>query len=425
MAKIKALPIAVAVSAALLSMSASAFEFSGYARSGVGTSDNGGQQCAGGAVEHGIGRLGNECDTYAELDFQQQLLKKDGKEFKFETMLSYASSQLFDDESTANDDSSTSIRQMNVQAKGVLGFAPEATLWAGKRYYQRHNIEWLDFFYWDTSGPGAGIENIEVGPGKLSIAWTRADTDNFEDDPSSPYYNNPNQIDGLANGNIVDVRYADIPLWEGTKLEVGVNYYIVNQTDDQDDAGFEDKDGVQLNAEVTSDVMDGYNKFVLQYANNGYAPGLYNTGGGQGYDLSAADDSADAFRIMDFGVITLSKKVDLAYGAWYARYDRDDFDSARDVYSLSARPAYKWSDYMRTYLEVGYVSADEGYNDPDNLDDTEVTKLTLAQAWSAGPSWWSRPEIRLFATYMKDDKGESFRGEDDSFNFGVQMEAWW
>jgi maltoporin len=27
-----------------------------------------------------------------------------------------------------------------VQAKGLLGFAPEATLWAGKRYYQRHDI---------------------------------------------------------------------------------------------------------------------------------------------------------------------------------------------------------------------------------------------------------------------------------------------
>jgi maltoporin len=78
--------------------------------------------------------------------------------------------------STRSDWSSTSgsgadfaLRQFNVQAKGVLGFAPEATLWAGKRYYQRHDIHISDFYYWNISGAGAGIEGIQAGPGKLSL----------------------------------------------------------------------------------------------------------------------------------------------------------------------------------------------------------------------------------------------------------------
>ena len=30
------------------------------------------------------------------------------------------------------------------------------------------------FYYWDISGPGAGLENIDVGFGKLSLAATRS-----------------------------------------------------------------------------------------------------------------------------------------------------------------------------------------------------------------------------------------------------------
>jgi maltoporin len=32
----------------------------------------------------------------------------------------------------------------------------------------------IDFYYWDISGPGAGIENVDLGFGKLSLAATRS-----------------------------------------------------------------------------------------------------------------------------------------------------------------------------------------------------------------------------------------------------------
>lgn len=31
----------------------------------------------------------------------------------------------------------------------------------------------IDFYYWDISGPGAGLENVDLGFGKLSLAATR------------------------------------------------------------------------------------------------------------------------------------------------------------------------------------------------------------------------------------------------------------
>ena len=57
-------------------------------------------------------------------------------------------------------------------------------LWAGKRFYQRHDIHMNDFYYWDISGPGAGVENIDLGFGKLSVAATR----NTEDKGAFTYY---------------------------------------------------------------------------------------------------------------------------------------------------------------------------------------------------------------------------------------------
>ena len=77
--------------------------------------------------------------------------------------------------------------------------------------------------------------------------------------------------------------------------------------------------------------------------------------------------------------------------------------------------------------------------------------FTLAQQWQAGDSIWSRPAIRVFATYAKWDEkwgydyngdryvnanygiavhadfnGGSFgRGDSDEWTFGAQMEIWW
>ncbi|MDF4881362.1 carbohydrate porin, partial [Vibrio parahaemolyticus] len=54
----------------------------------------------------------------------------------------------------------------------------------------------------------------------------------------------------------------------------------------------------------------------------------------------------------------------------------------------------------------------------------------VAQAWSAGSSFWARPEIRVYASYLtadKEDNSNTFDNgrSDDTFQFGVQAEAWW
>ena len=84
--------------AALLAVagSAQALEFHGYFRSGIGWgSKDGGQTCFGlpGVPGNGNFRLGNECGTYGELQFDHNLFDgKDGVKFDYHIMLGYVRS---------------------------------------------------------------------------------------------------------------------------------------------------------------------------------------------------------------------------------------------------------------------------------------------------------------------------------------------
>lgn len=424
----KWLPIAAAVTAALASASVSAVDFHGYFRSGVGVSGDGDMQTW---AKQKVGRLGNENETYGEIQLGQEVFNKDNKSFYVDSMVAVQSDQSndwegtdtvcnFDDKQCQND-STFALRQFNVQAKNLFG--GNETLWAGKRFYQRHDIHISDFYYWNISGAGAGIENVQAGPGKLSFAWIRNDRGWDGKDGWTKF-------DAL-NVNTLDLRYAGIPLWQDASLELGVDYAIVNATDAQKDssnAQYDDaKNGVMLTAELTAGVLGGFNKTVLQYGTEGYAKTMAFYGDGSWYGAEAKD-GADGFRIINWGVIPMGGKVELGhqlvYGVGNEMWDDND---KWETWSAVVRPMYKWDDYNKTIFEGGYFK-DTNKSTSGAKDKDAGYKLTLAQAWSAGSSFWARPEIRVFASYMKNDEDkEIFDGNTskDTWNFGVQAEAWW
>src|SRR5690554_981328 len=89
----KKLPLAAAVTAAVLATPALAVDFHGYARAGSSTNfGSGGEQtCFGnGADGHYVGRLADECDTYAEIGLGDELFSQDGKTFRIDSMISYS-----------------------------------------------------------------------------------------------------------------------------------------------------------------------------------------------------------------------------------------------------------------------------------------------------------------------------------------------
>ena len=137
----------------------SAIDFTGYARSGIGNTAGGGDQACFRASGAGAKyRLGNECDTYAELGLGATLFEEGDRSFYFNSMVGYSTNQLNDSE-----DTEVSLRQLYVQGNNVVDALPGASLWAGKRFYRRHDVHINDFFYWDSTGPGGGIENIDMG----------------------------------------------------------------------------------------------------------------------------------------------------------------------------------------------------------------------------------------------------------------------
>ncbi len=439
--KAKWLPIAAAVTAALASQAAFAVDFHGYFRSGVGVSGDGDM------VKYNVnkvGRLGNENDTYGEVQLGQEVFNKDGKTFYVDSMFAMASNGSNDWEGTGtvcnfdakqcNGDSDFALRQFNVQAKGLLGFAPEATLWAGKRYYQRHDVHISDFYYWNISGAGAGIEGIQAGPGKISFAWVRNDrsaadvfgqyTNTGVDGNGDPAYQKNEDL----NVNTLDLRYAGIPLWSEASLELGVDYALVNETEAQKPLKNNNmKDGVMLTAELTAGILGGFNKTVLQYGTEGYSKTMAFYGDGSWYGAEAKD-GADGYRIINWGVVPMGNSWEmghqLVYGVGNDMWDGND---KWEAMSAVVRPMYKWDDFNKTIFEGGYFKDKNKSTNGTSVDDSGY-KLTLAQAWSAGSSFWARPEIRVFASYLANDEDQKvFESgtSKDTYQVGVQAEAWW
>ena len=48
---------------------------------------------------------------------------------------------------------------------------PALKFWAGNRYYRRQDIHINDFFFYNMSGAGGGVEDLELANGKLALAW--------------------------------------------------------------------------------------------------------------------------------------------------------------------------------------------------------------------------------------------------------------
>lgn len=427
MITLRKLPLAVAVAAGVMSAQALAVDFHGYARSGIGWTGSGGeQQCFKATGAQSKYRLGNECETYAELKLGQELWKEGDKSFYFDTNVAYSVNQEDDWEST-----SPAFREANIQGKNLIDWLPGSTLWAGKRFYQRHDVHMIDFYYWDISGPGAGIENIDLGFGKLSLAATRssesggsgtfADRDQFG-----------NRVyDNIVPNDVFDVRLAGLETNPGGTLELGVDYGHTNIPDDYSLQPGASKDGWMLTAEHTQSMLKGFNKFVLQYATDSM------TSSGKGVPQGGSiNNDGSMWRVLDHGAISLGDSWDLMYVGMYQDIDRDN-NNGTQWWTVGVRPMYKWTPIMSTLMEIGY----DNVKSQRTSDRNSQYKVTLAQQWQAGDSIWSRPAIRVFATYAKwdekwgyNDSGVAYndtsaktfsRGDSDEWTFGAQMEIWW
>jgi maltoporin len=432
--------LAVAVTAATISSSAFALDFNGYFRAGFGMNADGGSQVCygdGGPSSHVVGRLGDECDTYAELSFSQNVVERDtGEKFSIHTLLALGTQEGNADQRGnswqgvgASDNGPWSGQRMSFrEAYAKYAMASGTEIWAGNRYYGRKDVHINDWYYVNGSGYGAGVDNIDVGLGQIAVAvratkWKDITSTEDEAKNSTNYASTP-QLDLRWKGVDIGLGSLDLIAFIGKE----------NLTDDQkavaDANGYEIADtGVALTAEWALGFAGGFNKLVAQYATEGYAWAGYgmNNHLGDSYNIGGAGPFGEdkqagrkSWRVIDHGVVKFGRSVDMGWSAFYSQLDNPGSDDQGKRYGVTVRPRYLWNNTMSTILEAGYYA----HNDPWESETKDLNKVSLAQAWSPlqeKGGFWARPEIRIFVTKFGGDDAK----ENNDTMYGAQVEAWW
>lgn len=392
--------------AGLFPVNAYATNFSGYFRTGVGNSTEGGKQSCfqlpGAGSKY---RLGNECEQYLELDLRQDLLKlDDGSVVSVEGMAQfyneYGHELKFD-----GDYGFTRMSQLYAEWSKMPALNG-GSFWAGRRYYNRNDIHISDYYYWNQSATGFGFDQVEWNGLKYSYVFSRKDNV-FQHDMVTRHDFTVGGIDTNPGGEIqFGVSYLDKPSREGAH------------------AGWS---AVMQHRQEA--FLGGVNKFAVQY---GKGPGtaLGYTGD------STLDNSNQSWRLVEF----FDWQVTRAFsGQFQVVYQKDTRPDGQDQnwLSVGVRPIYAFTDQFKFVTEIGrdQVEAPGGTR--------KLTKYTIAPTWSPkGSGFWDRPEIRLYYTYAKWNKAAqaaadmtspgsalsntgAFGSDLHGSNVGVQVEYWW
>lgn len=402
-----------------------AFSFYGYMRAGYGVNDDGTSQerfqLPGSGAAY---RLGNEKDTYIETAFSYYHLKADRDAnsplFGTHLMLAYSTS----DKGTGTETNS-SLRQIYATATNVIPSQPDATLWAGQRYYQRHDVHLNDFYWLDMSGYGGGIEGWDLGFATGSLAWIGGTNDDFTGTDNLI----PEDLEDTDKNNF-DIRLQDIDLGIGI-VNLWLNYSHYKFDDGGSLSGSED--GFSTGVWLVNELGDkGTNTAIVQYGTgvaanfNSFSPLIRGADGKFPTGVDASDQSR--LRIMD--VVDYSFTENFTLQA-VAIYQEDDLGvsglSDSKWYSIGVRPVYDFTELYGIAFEAGY-----DYSELETGDEGGLFKFTVAPQITPDLGFFSRPSIRVFFTYATWSEeyegqigGTTYDDDTSGISYGVQMESWW
>lgn len=399
---LKSFPLLVAVSLTLATDSAFALDFNGYVRAGAGSAVNGGRQSCfklpGAEAKY---RLGNECEIYGEALFGQDLYQADnGARLSGHVMASLYSPDGV--ENLFGSNSRYRLPQAYLAAHGLASLNG-GRFWVGSRYYKREDVHINDFFYWNPSGIGMGVEDYGLGALKLSYAIFRKDS-----------------IDQATIAPRHDIQLRGIPANAGGELQLGVSYIANTGSDPTRHSGW------ALNVQHVQQLMlGGWNKLALQYG-EGPGAGLGSTG-----SLGNSGD-VNRFRAVEQLYFKVTPLLDSLVTAVYQRDSTPT--GGQDWNSLGGRLVYSLGGNWKLLTELGVDRVK-----PDGAASRSLTKLTVAPTWSRASGLFGRPEVRLFYTWANwnaaaqlaaaagDTLSASGSYGDDRHGstLGLQVEHWW
>jgi maltoporin len=397
-------------------------EFAGYARAGVGLAIRGGKQ-----VCYGLGgadtkwRLGNECDYVIEPQFTGRIVNgSDGSSWGVVVMPGLY--RTWNDPNGADKTFQSNIpaefRQIYFFGENIPQLA-HGRVWGGRRYYDRLHLDINDQFLEIHDSDGAGVEDMAVGPGKLSIAFLM--NPNFEDQQvANPTVGMP----AISTANLapfkLNVRYTGIKTAPDGDLQLWAGFHGWSTSADKADAGVNIASPdylLRFGAYHTLNKVLGGSNFVgakVEYGPNHF---LWRAVLQEQMQFNNGHTAADV--IAEF------------------RSGKDN-DVTNNWLSVGGRVDTQLSGPFRFLLEAGVDRVM-----PETGDAPLLFKVTPCLAVSAGDGSGSRPTFRLFYTHgfwndaakssplgvasSQTGKGlqQIYGDKTNGGSVGLQAEAWW
>src|SRR5262245_31933559 len=406
-------------SIATLQQQVSAFEFHGYFRSGYGVNSKGGQQVAFQAPGAGAKyRLGNEAETYGEFILVNNWVNPERESnkawFRTEVMLeaNTTNSASYANFPVANSNDQFRLREAFARGGNLFESQPDAKFWAGERYYRRQHIEINDFYPLDMSGYGGGVEDVNLGFGKMAIGYLAGARPDV----------------ATQNGNYIknnlDVRLYDL---EGP-LGVWAGWF-----------DFATSNGGTTPTGTAIPTTNGY-AAGIRYARLNWHGGFqqvgvqYGTGAASNFSATIDDPSRfidSSKRLLITGQMLFQPNDTFAIMpiAIFQRTQDGNPEHEWDRWiSFGARPQVFLSRFVSVAVEGGFDHTRSGAG----LYEGWLRKLTIAPQIGAGRQFFSRPVLRGFATYANWSDGlrglvggTPFRNARNGLTYGVQLETWW
>jgi maltoporin len=430
----------------------------GYFRGGFGGNLNqkGRMTCFQLALDNGIlskYRLGNECEVWGELDLTSVVYAgDDGTVANLHFMpVAYIPNSYIGYTPTGvtssgqgepNSGATVAFPNLYIDIKGISWLAG-GTPWAGTRYYKRESIYISDFFYWNPSGVGAGIEDIDIGAlfdGVDSLRNMRFSYGAFAVDgqPSSKTKPALPQVADFGVRN--DLQLRGIRPYRSGELQIGFQY-IANWSDKDDptSGNSNTKGGWGVTVRHVQDLPGGDNKLVFQYG-KGAGTG-FGTLGRFYYPDFSIYYLPEKVRIRALDVLTIQPTSYLGLQANFV-YQHDDDGSGKSGavatwYSAGARVSISVTEHAKLLAEAGYDHVQKN----NGAGPQWLQKFTFAPAIAGARGFWGRPELRLFVTYARwsedavkatIDSGQVYTSPDENGGYklnamiaGFQGEAMW
>ena len=405
------------------------FFFGGYMRSGFGLDGKGHPldvfRAPNAEAKY---RLGNEAEAYIETLFGYRS-SDERKKMSMETHVRFA---FVTPTSKSNAFTTTmTVREAFVRMGNFLPRQKELTFWGGQRYYNRYDNHLNDFWYWDMSGFGGGVERIALGNNvRLSVALLGGSIDDLQSNGNiypEDYF--------VLNKTTLDLYLHEIPFLHG-KLAFTFDLsrftgdtVVTNEGPFFVESSYGWSSGIFYVRTLGDRGVNTFNVFYGQGAAENYKATMVRPIGlvVQPHD-KVAISGMKRFRIMDDLRIDFSEHFSLMAVAIYQKLDNGMPEHSRlNWFSMGVRPFWHFSRYFSLVGEIGV-----DHTRQDGRLQGSLGKFTIAPQLSPRNQLLSRPALRAYFTWAvwSDDftgmvAPHSFPDSNNGISVGIQMETWW